>query len=211
MVRVTADALETEFVCIPWPLERADDPGRRPAGLPGDASRAAVARGGGAAAHPARRRGRAACVDRAYRLAALLVPAPSSRHQISTGPESFTVTGKPWRSTALPAATRTQPSEAQYSSTSLALAALEADADAAAAAPPCRNAGWADCWRGGRAGGVSRPSAMPVLRLAIQAFDQLLQHVERHRAVLQHHGVEIADVEAVRRARRGRGRAARGS
>ena len=26
MVRVSADALETEFVCIPWPLERATTP-----------------------------------------------------------------------------------------------------------------------------------------------------------------------------------------
>src|SRR5579863_2669792 len=44
-------------------------------------------------------------------------PSPSSSNQASTGPLSFSVSGWPLRSMVLPACTRIQPSEIQYSST----------------------------------------------------------------------------------------------
>lgn len=51
--------------------------------------------------------------------------AAGRSNQASTGPDSFRVSGRPWRSTFLPKATRIQPSEIEYSSTSRRSAPLK--------------------------------------------------------------------------------------
>ena len=61
--RASAAALETEFVCIPRPLERSERDGRRPAALPRAPPRAAVARRRAAAAHHRGARGHRPAVD----------------------------------------------------------------------------------------------------------------------------------------------------
>ena len=68
-VRVTSDALESEFVCIPRPLERSRAARRRTAALSRRASRAAVAEGREAASRAAHHRGQSDAVDLTRRAA----------------------------------------------------------------------------------------------------------------------------------------------
>ena len=91
----------------------------------------------------------------------------------------------------------------------VALAALEADADAALQRRPCRNAGCADCWRGGR--GAGRPSAMfsSVARRSSRSTSSPARRAAPSRSRAPRRGSR--GCRSGSRAPRGRGRAVRGS